>query len=140
MATASRQLWRRGLQLLAHASDDSCLRVFLSCYNLTLCFARTLLKLFWIPSTKSLARPGAPRKPPELTAQDSDQRWQVYGEAEAVFGEPWRERKKERMSFVLKTVKTHRLQVTWGLVGHRSKKNNLQQLQKRPRFSVSCPY
>ncbi|CAE7859538.1 TRANK1 [Symbiodinium necroappetens] len=39
MATASRQLWRRGLQLLAHASDDS------------------------------------------------DQRWQVYGEAEAVFGE-----------------------------------------------------
>ncbi|CAE7243261.1 Trank1 [Symbiodinium sp. CCMP2456] len=39
MATASRQLWRRGLELLAHASDDS------------------------------------------------DQRWQVYGEAEAVFGE-----------------------------------------------------
>ncbi|CAE7681121.1 Trank1 [Symbiodinium sp. CCMP2592] len=39
MAAASKQLWRRGLELLAHASDDS------------------------------------------------DQRWQVYGEAEAVFGE-----------------------------------------------------
>ena len=66
-------------------------------------------------SAKVCARPGDEQRSPPTDAQDSDQRWQVYGEAEAVFGEPWTERKKGCRLEVGSGVywKTHPLLVTW---------------------------
>ena len=57
MATASRQLWRRGLQLLAHASDESRLRKGFFPGEIVFVLGVVVVFCFWCLASRLLGFP-----------------------------------------------------------------------------------